>query len=386
VEHWDYSAVPTDPVAGTRCSHGSLSDDLVTVVVPARNEEATIAACLGSVIDQTWRSLHIVVVDGASSDATADIVRRFTRIDPRVEYLYNPHALIPASLNMALAGARGRWLVRIDAHARIPKDYVETAVGLLRTGKWGGVGGRKNGVGETPAGRAIAAAMASRFGVGHSTYHYGERPQPVDHVPFGCYPVELLRTLGGWDEAAQANEDFELDYRLRLVGKELLFDPRLVINWQCRQHVPDLFRQYRRYGFSKVYVALKHPRSVRLRHLAAPALVATLATAAAAAPRRPVLAAVLAGPYLAALATCTAKTARHLPDRRSRRWVAPAFAAMHLGWGLGFWAALPQELGHWILKAAPKLDGRMPGTGSHHAGGSDHHVGTTAAIRACGDR
>jgi succinoglycan biosynthesis protein ExoA len=352
VDHGDYSAVPTDPVVGTRCSYDSLVDDLVTVVVPARNEEATIVACLGSVIHQTWRSLQIVVVDGGSSDATAEIVRRFTRIDPRVEYLYNPEAFIPASLNMALAAARGRWLVRVDAHARIPKDYVETAVGLLRTGEWGGVGGRKNGVGETPAGRAIAAAMASRFGVGHSTYHYGEQRQPVDHVPFGCYPVELLRELGGWDEAARANEDFELDYRLRLLGKELLFDPKLVIEWQCRQRVPDLFRQYRRYGSSKVYVALKHPRSLRPRHLAAPALVGTLAAAAAAAPRRPALAAVLAGPYFAALATCTATTARHLPDRHSRRWVAPAFAAMHLGWGLGFWAALSKELGHRVLKHA----------------------------------
>src|SRR5207244_2884672 len=149
------------------------------------------------------------------------------------------------------------------------------------------------------------------------------------HVPFGCYPAALLRAVGGWDDALQANEDFELDYRLRLIGKELLFDPALVIHWRCRQRIPDLYRQYKRYGAGKVYVALKHPRSVRPRHLAAPALIAALATAAAAVPRRPKLAVALAVPYAGALALCTAQTARRLPDPVSRRWVGPAFAAMH---------------------------------------------------------
>lgn len=315
--------------------------DLVTVVIPARDEEQNIEACVESVLRQDYRNLQVIVVDGASHDRTPDIVKELAERDPRVELLHNPVGFIPVSLNLALAAARGPWLVRIDAHATVPPEYVGIAVEHLRTGRWGGVGGRKDGVGFTPAGRAVAAAMASPFGVGNSTYHYGSSVQTVEHVPFGAYPVAVARELGGWDEALRVNQDFEFDYRVRLSGRELLFDPRLVIDWHCRQSVPDLYRQYRRYGQGKVKVAAKHPSSLRLRHFAAPALVASWAAAALVAPRRPRLAAAAVAPYAMALAAATAKTAPAV-DAEARRHLPGAFVAMHAGWGIGFWSGVRQ--------------------------------------------
>ena len=43
-----------------------------------------------------------------------------------------------------------------------------------------------------------------------------------------------------------------------------------------------------------------------------------------------------------------------------------------LGWGLGFWAALSQELGHRVLKQRRSWTAAMPGTGSYDTRGSDH--------------
>lgn len=330
--------VPPRPVDGTEASAtaGSLSEELVTVVVPARNEERSIRGCVASIQAQTHRNLQIIVVDGASDDATAAIVKEIADADPRVQLLINPQKVIPVSLNMAVAAAEGPWLVRVDAHATVPPEYVERALGHLVTGQWGGVGGRKDGVGRTAAGRAIATAMASRFGVGGSTYHHGTTVRSVEHIPFGAYPVQVIRELGGWDERLRVNQDFEFDCRVRESGRELLFDPELRIDWESRQTVPDLYRQYKRYGQGKVRVARLHPRSLRVRHLTAPALVATLAAAAVTAPRHPVRAAALALPYVGALGLASARTAREV-DAQARPWVAPAFAAMHIGWGLGFW-------------------------------------------------
>jgi succinoglycan biosynthesis protein ExoA len=313
------------------------SDDLVTVVIPARNEERSIGACLDSVLAQDHSNLQVIVVDGASSDRTAAIVRAYGEGDPRVELVSNPQAVIPKSLNRALAAARAAWLVRVDAHSTVPPDYVTGCLAHLRTGEWGGVGGRKDGVGETPAGRAIAAALASRFGVGNSTYHHGTVRRAVEHIPFGAYPTELLRRVGGWDERLSVNEDFELDHRLQQAGHRLLFDPSLAITWRSRQTIPQLFAQYRRYGRGKAEVARLHPGSLRPRHLAAPALVALLAVTTALVPRRPLLAAAAVAPYPLALAAATAVTARKLDDRKALPWVPAAFAAMHVGWGLGFW-------------------------------------------------
>lgn len=325
--------------------------DLVTVVIPARNEEAFIDACLRSVQDQDYSNLQIIVVDGASEDRTPQIVKEHAEQDPRIELLINPDRVIPKSLNAAVQAARGRWLVRIDAHATVSSDYVRLAVEHLRTGKWAAVGGRKDGRGVTPAGHAIAAAMHSPFGVGNSTYHHGETVQTVEHVPFGAYPLEVIRALGGWNEDLAVNQDFEFDYRVRKSGGQILFDPRLVIDWHCRQSVRDLYRQYRRYGCGKVVVARLHPESVRFRHLAAPALVAWTATAAVVALRKPRVAALMMAPYPVAVAAASAMTAKDVVGS-ARPFVAPAFVAMHLGWGLGFWQGV-RTLAWTAVRSAP---------------------------------
>ncbi len=315
------------------------TEELVTVVVPARDEEATIRGVLDSVLSQTYRNLQVLVVDGASTDATPRLVEEVAAADPRVQLVRNPDRVIPIALNRAVDLAEGRWLVRVDAHSRISADYVERVVAHLRTGKWGGVGGRKDGHGRTPAGRAIAAVMASPFAQGNSVYHYGDVMRTVDHVPFGAYPIEVVRELGGWSETQLVNEDFEFDYRLRASGRELLFDPSIRIEWDCRQSVPALFRQYRRYGAGKVQTLVRHPESAAVRHLAAPGMVGVLAlTAVLLLPRRTRwVGLALVAPYAGLVAVGTATTVGKLDGWDERRWVAPAFVALHTGWGIGFW-------------------------------------------------
>ncbi|SHL22559.1 Glycosyl transferase family group 2 [Pseudonocardia thermophila] len=341
---------PSDPSGAARTTTeadagpGVGESDLVTVIMPARDEEKFIGAALDGIQAQDYRNLQIVVVvDGATRDRTTEVVEERAAADPRIELLHNPQGGIPRALNIALAAARGRWLVRVDAHSTVGTDYVRKNVSRLQEGRWGGVGGRKDGHGVTPAGRAIAAALGSPFGVGGSVYHHGEVEQEVDHVPFGAYPVALLRELGGWDEDLVANEDYEFDYRLRMAGHRLLFDPDIKIRWHSRQTIGDLYKQYRRYGHGKVAVALKHPASMRPRHVLVPAFLAWLVLAGLVALRRPRIAAAMVAPYAAALTAASVKTGRDLP-RESRKYVAPAFLAMHIGWGVGFWAGVADAL------------------------------------------
>ncbi len=319
---------------------GEPGDDLVTVLMPARNEERSIGRALDSISRQNYLQLQIVVVDDGSTDGTAETVRARIAEDPRIELVPSRRAGIPAALNQGLDVARGTWLVRVDAHATIAPDYVARLVRHLRSGTWGGVGGRKDGVGATGPGRAIAAAMGSRFGVGNSKYHYATEAEAVDHLPFGGYRVDVARRLGGWDERLVANEDFEFDYRLRRSGERLLLDPQIVITWQSRQSVPDLWRQYVRYGRGKADVALLHPASLQARHLAAPALVAWLAVAAVVAVRHPRGAVAMVSPYVASVAAASVVTARRLDHRADAVHLPAAFVAMHVGWGVGFWLRL----------------------------------------------
>ena len=189
-----------------------VGQELATVVIPARNEEQFIARCLDSVLAQTYPNLEIVVVDGDSTDRTAEIVTAYARRFPNIRLLHNPHRIVPSSLNLGAADALGTWFVRVDAHATISPNYVASAIEHLRTGRWGAVGGFVEPIGVTPAGRAVARAMCSRFGIGNSVHHFDTKPQPADHVPFPAYPLELIRQLGGWNDDLVTNQDFEFDY------------------------------------------------------------------------------------------------------------------------------------------------------------------------------
>jgi succinoglycan biosynthesis protein ExoA len=318
----------------------SAPPELVTVLVPARNEERSIAGCLQSILSQDYSALEVIVLDEASRDSTAEVVREVQRRDTRVSLVRHSLEGIPESLNLGLARARGRWLVRVDAHSRIAPGYVRRVVDHLREEGWGGVGGRKDGVASSPTGRAIAQALSSRFGVGNSTYHYGTRWKTVDHIPFGAYPTELVRALGGWNGSLRANEDFELDYRIRRSGHQLLFDPAVLIHWETRESIVDLFRQYRRYGLGKAEVARLHPHSLEPRHLAAPVLLLAVIAASLIAPWRPTMALAAVAPYIAAIVGASGIVILRERDLEAAPWLPLAFLAMHLGWGEGFWQGL----------------------------------------------
>lgn len=312
------------------------TDHLVTVVVPVRNEEKTIEACLASITAQTYKNIEVLVVDGESDDMTACVVRHYAATkDDRVRLVANRDRIIPAGLNVALRHAAGTLMVRVDGHSRVAPDYIGRAVAHFATGNWGGVGGRKDGVGHSSAGRAIAVAMSSPFGVGNSVYHYGTDVQTTDHIPFGTYPVAIAREVGGWDERFPANEDFEFDYRVREAGHELLFDPQIRIEWDCRQSVRSLLGQYVRYGRGKARVARTHPKSVAFRHMAPPLLFLWMAAALVATPFVPLLGVLAMAPYLLGVGVASLLTARQV-KRGDRKHLPLIFPAMHLGWGYGF--------------------------------------------------
>jgi hypothetical protein len=89
-----------------------------------------------------------------------------------------------------------------------------------------------------------------------------------------------------------------------------------------------------------------HPGSVKARHLAAPALVVMLAAGVVLAPWKPRWALAAALPYLTALSIASGATVGRVQGREARRWVPAAFAAMHLGWGVGFWEGMAGAFAH----------------------------------------
>jgi GT2 family glycosyltransferase len=324
----------------------------VTIAVPVRDEAATLGPCLEAIRAQDYppERVQILVVDGASRDGSRAVAARVAAGDPRITILDNPSGRVAAALNLALDAALGEFLVRIDAHALVAADYVRRSIDLLRRTGADNVGGPMAPRGDSPLGEAIARAMRSRFGVGPARFRYARRVEEVDTVYLGAYPKALFERVGRFNEELVRNQDYEMNYRIRKAGGRILVDPAIRSTYRVRPDLPSLWRQFWSYGYWKPQMLRRHPRSLRARQLAAPALVGAMVLGLAAA----VAAALTASPAPVALALAMAATvaayvlascATALVHGFRGAWTAaprlPAvFATMHLAWGAGFWLGL----------------------------------------------
>lgn len=113
---------------------------LVSVLVPARNEERRLPACLASLRAQSYAPLEILVIDDASEDRTAAIVKGAAREDPRVRYLRvegPPPGWTGKSFALARGAeqARGAWLLFTDADTVHAPGSVARALGFAQAGR-----------------------------------------------------------------------------------------------------------------------------------------------------------------------------------------------------------------------------------------------------------
>ena len=323
----------------------------VSVLVPARDEAASLPDALRALAAQDYDGpMEVIVADGSDGPATAEAARASL---PGVRVVANPARIAAAGVNQALAAARHPVVVRCDARCVLPPDYVRLAVAALGRAGAANVGGRLVPAGETPFERAVALAMSSRFGSGGPRYRTGGPPGPVDTVPLGAFRREVLEAAGGFDATLARNEDYELNWRLRAAGGTVWFDPALSVRYRPRGTVSALARQYFDYGRWKRVVLRRHPRSLRVRHLAAPALVLGLFTSLAAAfaglafggaelvPGGALLAASAAVPLAWTVAlTCAALDRALRRHGRAALGMPVALAVMHLAWGAGFLLSL----------------------------------------------
>lgn len=335
---------------------------LVSVIIPMRNEAASIGALLDSVLAQDYPRdrLEVLVVDGESDDGSADVVARVAARDPRVRLLHNPQRIVPPALNIAIRAARGEIVARVDGHTRLAPDYLRIGVETLaRTGA-DNVGGRMDAVGGGWFGDAVADATASPAGVG-SYFHFGTEERDVDTVYLGMWPRAVFARVGLFDEELVRNQDDELNYRLRKLGGRVRLNPAMRSWYQNRRDLVHLLRQYYQYGQWKVRVLQKHPAQMSWRHFVPPAFVAGMT-----------LLAVLAGEWapaawaLRALALVYVAVLLVAAWRQSRRRGLAAVAAtvlalacVHVAWGAGFLSGMVKFADRWRKPEAgpPRLEG-----------------------------
>jgi chlorobactene glucosyltransferase len=123
------STVGLDTANNHRLLDPPLREDapLISVCIPARNEERNIGRCVEALLAQTYPSFEVVVLDDRSMDATAEILRRSAAQNDKFRIISGSDlppgwAGKPHALTQAAAVARGEWLCFVDADTFVTPD------------------------------------------------------------------------------------------------------------------------------------------------------------------------------------------------------------------------------------------------------------------------
>ncbi|MEL6637502.1 MAG: glycosyltransferase family 2 protein [Bacteroidota bacterium] len=219
----------------------------ISLLLPCWNEIDFIEAVLRNALEQKISSeeMEILVIDGGSDDGTREVVQRYAATHPQIQLLDNPDRYVPQAMNRGIHAARGEVIIRWDAHAAYPTDYVSRLVDYLEREGVDNVGGRWEIAPRNPGARAraIALVLAHPLGVGNATYRLAkEGAREVDTVPFGCYPRRVFERFGQYDERLRRNQDIELNRRILRGGGRIVLLPEVVITYYARSTYGGLWR------------------------------------------------------------------------------------------------------------------------------------------------
>jgi cellulose synthase/poly-beta-1,6-N-acetylglucosamine synthase-like glycosyltransferase len=317
---------------------------VVTIAMPAFNEEHYIEACIASVQAQDYprEQIEILVADGRSTDRTREILSRLAAEDPRIKMIDNPERLQAAGLGKLVKAAQGDVIVRMDVHCEYAPDYVRKCVETLERTGADNVGGAQRARARTLFQRAVCAALDSPLGVGGAKYRSADAEGFVDTVFLGAFRRRVFETIGLWDPGAITNEDAELNQRILSSGGQIYLSRDIVVHYYPRDSFGALAKQYFRYGRGRARTLLKLGAFPTLRPLLPFLLVSGGAALVALPPLWPLAPAAFATYALATGAEAVRVGAPLGPRAIPTIWAM--FPVLHASHGVGFAAGLVRYL------------------------------------------
>ena len=320
----------------------------VSIVIAMFNEQDYIVECLDSIFAQDFPAelLEIIVVDGASTDRSKNIVQSFFEKKQNIFLLDNPKRVAASSFNAGIKKATGEIVVILSAHCRISDNYISECVSLLSSANFACVGGPVEHRGKTKAANAIAHAMSSPFGVGDARFRYSHKAQYVDTIAFGAYRRNVFESIGLFNESLQNNIDAEFNARLVKAGQKLFLSPAIRSSYYVRNSFRLVCKQYFRYGNGKIRAALQFPGMLRLRHFVPAFFTAAIIILLLVSLTMPVFVFLLLGilGVYGLFLLAGAAVIWHKKGPKSIHLVPVALVCLHVSYGIGFWAGIIRSI------------------------------------------
>ena len=251
----------------------------ISFIIVAYNAAGSMGALLEDLLAQTiaHEQIQALLVDSASTDATRQLMLDFAARAPfEVKVLDNPKRWLASGINVALAAATGDAIIRLDAHARIPHDFLENNLRALERGEdiVGGcvAGGKPNTAWEN----VLRTVDTSRFCGGAAPFRNGGEARYVDTLAYALYRRKVYDEVGLYDERLRRTEDNDMHYRMHKAGYKFFFSPDIISYHAARSTMRGQLRQKWGNGYWIGRTMRIQPRCFAPRHLVPAAFVLAL--------------------------------------------------------------------------------------------------------------
>ena len=241
-------------------SWGSPVTDPVTILVPAFNEETTIAPAVRSLASSAHPGVSVLVIDDASTDATGATVKDLKLGNVRV--LRVPSGGKAGALNAGVALSRDDLIVMVDADTVVTPDAIHRLVQPFADPEVGAV-----------AGNVKVSNRRSLLGKWqHIEYVIGFNLDRRLYDTFGCIPTvpgalgafrrQALSEAGGLSVDTLA-EDTDLTMAIHRAGWRVVYEESARAYTEAPATVRQLWRQRYRWSYGTMQAMWKHRHAVR---------------------------------------------------------------------------------------------------------------------------
>ena len=226
----------------------------VSIIITARNEEKYLPMLFEDILNQTYplENIEVVLMDSNSTDNTRKLMEEF-KVNNRnlsVQIVTNERKIQAAGFNEGVKHATGDVVLKIDAHSRIPEDFVQKNVDEILAGAYVCGGNRPTVVdSDDDFSKTLHIVEESALGSSIANYRKSDVKRKVNSIFHGMYRKEVFDKVGLADERLLRTEDNEFHYRVRKAGYDIIFNPEI----ESYQYIRPTFTKMIQQKFANGY-------------------------------------------------------------------------------------------------------------------------------------
>ena len=226
----------------------------VSIIITARNEENYLPMLFEDILNQTYplQNIEVVLMDSNSTDNTRLVMEEFKKNNETlsVQIVTNERQIQAAGFNEGVKHATGDVVLKIDAHSRIPEDFVQKNVNEIIAGAYVCGGNRPTVVdSDDDFSKTLHIVEESALGSSIANYRKSNVKRKVDSIFHGMYRKEVFDKVGLADERLLRTEDNEFHYRVRKAGYDIIFNPEI----ESYQYIRPTFTKMIQQKFANGY-------------------------------------------------------------------------------------------------------------------------------------